>query len=232
MDLSKQRMINGNVNKIYCQNNEYGCHLIVYFRQASGLRSFPIELSYLLSKIVSIPGIPEKQLSDLGRLSYHSFWKSVVLEYLDSHRVVKLGALDRRDHKGNGFSGHDIATYPTPKYQSPEEKEEKDTSSESASLALMNQTPPCVSTPVVTMPEKILRVKIRKKIRGRKIGGARRQILPMKHKTLPQQRTKLLKKKEVKDVDKISGHAAGTEQDIKDDTLNESKSIVTMSKTT
>lgn len=151
--------IDGNVNKIYCQNlcllaklfldhktlyydvepflfyamtknDKYGCHLVGYFSkekhcpaqrynvscimtlpqyQRQGFGRFLIEFSYLLSKVEGIPGTPEKPLSDLGRVSYHSFWKSVVLEYLDMHRndtEIKLSDIT----KETGVSAHDITT--------------------------------------------------------------------------------------------------------------------------
>ncbi|XP_018350621.1 PREDICTED: histone acetyltransferase KAT6B isoform X2 [Trachymyrmex septentrionalis] len=151
--------IDGNVNKIYCQNlcllaklfldhktlyydvepflfyamtknDKHGCHLIGYFSkekhcpaqrynvscimtlpqyQRQGFGRFLIEFSYLLSKVEGLPGTPEKPLSDLGRVSYYSFWKSVVLEYLDTHRndtEIKLGDIT----KETGVSAHDIST--------------------------------------------------------------------------------------------------------------------------
>ena len=48
-----------------------------------------IDFSYLLSRAERQPGTPEKPLSDLGRVSYHSYWKSVVLEYINNHRDHK-----------------------------------------------------------------------------------------------------------------------------------------------
>lgn len=41
-----------------------------------------VSLGYLLSKREGQAGSPEKPLSDLGRLSYMAYWKSVILECL------------------------------------------------------------------------------------------------------------------------------------------------------
>merc|ERR1712223_1786942 len=130
--------VDGNTNKIYCQNlcllvklfldhktlyydvepflfyvltqnDGEGCHLVGYFSkekhclqkynvscimtmphcQRKGYGRMLIDFSYLLSKVEKQPGTPEKPLSDLGRVSYHSYWKSVVLEYINNHRDHK-----------------------------------------------------------------------------------------------------------------------------------------------
>ncbi|KAL3273212.1 hypothetical protein HHI36_014668 [Cryptolaemus montrouzieri] len=149
--------VDGNVNKIYCQNlcllaklfldhktlyydvepflfyvltknDKKGCHLVGYFSkekhcqqkynvscimtmpqfQRQGFGRFLIEFSYLLSKEEGQPGTPEKPLSDLGRVSYYAYWKSVVLEHLDKHRTCDLKLTDIS--RESGMYCHDVAT--------------------------------------------------------------------------------------------------------------------------
>jgi histone acetyltransferase MYST1 len=96
--------------------DERGCHLVGYFSkekhspeeynlaciltlppyQRKGYGKFLISLSYEISKLESKVGSPEKPLSDLGKLSYRSYWTYVILTTL-------------RDHKGEPLSIRQIS---------------------------------------------------------------------------------------------------------------------------
>ena len=79
--------------------------------QKQGYGRFLIHFSYLLSKQEGQPGTPEKPLSDLGRVSYHAYWKSVILEYFHAHKSEMSGVtyltLDAIS-KETGMYSHDI----------------------------------------------------------------------------------------------------------------------------
>lgn len=108
-------------------NDRKGCHLVGYFSkekscqqkynvscimtmpqyQRQGYGRFLIDFSYLLSRVEGQSGSPEKPLSDLGRISYHSYWKSTLMEYLYHHSTSKLSV--RTISKDTGLDPHDIA---------------------------------------------------------------------------------------------------------------------------
>ena len=75
--------------------------------QKYGYGRFLIEFSYLLSKREEMAGTPEKPLSDLGRLSYESYWKFKVLEYIDQHRNSRITI--ENISKSTGMNFVDIA---------------------------------------------------------------------------------------------------------------------------
>uniref|UniRef100_A0A671YCW6 Histone acetyltransferase n=1 Tax=Sparus aurata TaxID=8175 RepID=A0A671YCW6_SPAAU len=113
---------------VLTQNDDKGCHLVGYFSkekhcqqkynvscimilpqyQRKGYGRFLIDFSYLLSKREGQPGSPEKPLSDLGRLSYMAYWRSVVLECL--HEVRDRQITIRLLSKLTGICPQDITT--------------------------------------------------------------------------------------------------------------------------
>ncbi|KAJ7217849.1 histone acetyltransferase, MYST superfamily [Mycena pura] len=103
---------------VMVQRDSTGCHLLGYFskekecaesynvaciltlpqHQRYGYGKLLIEFSYELSKKEAKLGSPEKPLSDLGLLSYRSYWADTILELLMKHSDGEM-SIDEIAHK-------------------------------------------------------------------------------------------------------------------------------------
>lgn len=77
-------------SKDLASDNNLSCILTLPFHQRKGYGKFLINFSYELSKIEKRVGTPERPLSDLGRLSYMSFWTQKIIDYIREHPGEEL----------------------------------------------------------------------------------------------------------------------------------------------
>ncbi|XP_029140071.1 histone acetyltransferase KAT6B isoform X3 [Protobothrops mucrosquamatus] len=94
--------------KLCQQKYNVSCIMIMPQYQRQGFGRFLIDFSYLLSRREGQAGSPEKPLSDLGRVSYLAYWKSVIWGYLSCHheKQISIKAMSR----ATGMCPHDIIT--------------------------------------------------------------------------------------------------------------------------
>lgn len=86
--------------KVSPESNNVACILILPPYQRKGYGKFLIAFSYELSKREGVIGSPEKPLSDLGRLSYRSYWAHTLLELMKDCRTTSQSVKELSELSG------------------------------------------------------------------------------------------------------------------------------------
>lgn len=110
---------------VMTEYDEYGCHFVGYFskekrpsslnnvsciltlpiHQRKGYGNLLISFSYLLTRVESKTGSPEKPLSDMGLVSYRNYWRLVLsYELVDKKTPISIVELSNR----TGMTADDI----------------------------------------------------------------------------------------------------------------------------
>lgn len=87
-------------------NYNVSCILTLPPYQKQGYGKLLIDLSYLMTKLEGKVGSPEKPLSDMGLISYRSYWKLIILEYLCNYQAKDISIKDI-SHE-TGVNAYDI----------------------------------------------------------------------------------------------------------------------------
>ncbi|KAJ3121291.1 hypothetical protein HK098_003800 [Nowakowskiella sp. JEL0407] len=85
------------------------CIVTLPNHQRKGYGKFLIDFSYLLSRAENKCGTPEKPLSDLGRISYESYWKGAILKELKRLQDTNSERISINDISANtGMTQSDV----------------------------------------------------------------------------------------------------------------------------
>lgn len=90
----------GHFSKERMSANNLACIMVLPPFQRKGYGKLLIQLSYELSAREGIIGTPEKPLSDLGKVSYRSYWWYVILGTLDSLDIDDITVADLSLYSG------------------------------------------------------------------------------------------------------------------------------------
>lgn len=87
-------------------NYNVSCILTLPPYQKQGYGKLLIDLSYLMTRLEGKVGSPEKPLSDMGLISYRSYWKLIILEYLCNYQAKEISIKDISQE--TGVNAYDI----------------------------------------------------------------------------------------------------------------------------